>query len=85
MKGQTNCVEIGREVRQVYCMSPMLFNLYGEYLMKEALAEIRDCKIKGRIINKVRFADGSTIIAKTPGELQNIVQRLVDTGRMTWK
>ena len=38
-------------------MSPILFNLYGEYLMKEALAEIGDFKIRGRIINKVRFAD----------------------------
>ena len=36
-------------------MSPILFNLYGDYLMKETLAEVGDFKIGGRIINKVRF------------------------------
>ena len=35
----------------------MLFNLYGEYLMKEALTEVGDSKIGRRIINKVRFAE----------------------------
>jgi len=45
-------------------MSPILFNLYGECLMKEALAAVGDFKIEGRIINKVRFADDTVIIAK---------------------
>ena len=46
-------------------MSPILLSLYGEYLMKEALAEVGDFKIRGRTINKVRFADDTAIIAKT--------------------
>ena len=46
-------------------LSPILFNLYGEYLMKEALAEVGDFKIGARIINTVRFADDTAIIAKT--------------------
>jgi Reverse transcriptase (RNA-dependent DNA polymerase). len=62
-------------------MPPTLFNQYGEYLMKEALAEVGDFKIGGRIINKVRFADDTATIAKTQEELQNMVNRLVDTGR----
>ena len=37
-------------------------NLYGEYLMKEALAEVGDIKIRGRVINKDRFADDTAII-----------------------
>ena len=45
-------------------MSPLLFNLYGEYLMKEALTEVRDFKIGGRIINKERFVDDTAIRAK---------------------
>ena len=49
--------------------------------MKEALAEIGDFKIGERIINKVRLADDSAIIAKTQEELQDTVNRLVDTGR----
>ena len=75
-----NSVEIGNEVRQGCCMSPILLNLHGEYLMKETLAYVGDFKI-GRIVNKVRFADYTAIIAKTQEELQHMVNRLVDTGR----
>ena len=78
---ETNSVKIGRELRQGCCMSPILFNLYGEYLMKEELAEVEDFKIGGRIIIKVRLADDTVIIAKTQEELQDMVNRLVDTGR----
>ena len=49
--------------------------------MKEALTEIGDFKIGGRIINKIRFADDTAIIAKTQKELQDMVNRLVDTRR----
>ena len=49
--------------------------------MKEALTEVGDFKIGGRIINKVRFADDTAITAKTQEELQDMVNRLVDTGR----
>ena len=49
--------------------------------MKEALAEVGDFKIGGKIINKVRFTDDMAIIAKTQEELQDMVNRLVDTGR----
>ena len=67
---ETDSVKIGRGIRQGYCISPTLFNLYGEYLMKEALAEFGDLKIGGRNINKVRFGDHTAIIVKTQEELQ---------------
>ena len=54
---ETESVKIGRGVRQGCSTSPISFNLYGEYLMKEALAEVGDFKIRGRIINKVRLVD----------------------------
>ena len=50
-------------------MSPILFNLYGEYLTKEILAEVGDFKVGGRLINKVRFVNNTAIIAKTQEEL----------------
>ena len=49
--------------------------------MKETLDEVGDFKIGGRIINKVKFADDTAIMAKTQEELQDMVNRLVDTGR----
>ena len=56
-QGETESVKIGRGGRQGCCKSPILFNLYGEYLMEDALADVGDLKIGGRIINKVRFSD----------------------------
>ena len=43
-------------------MSSILFKLYGEYFMKEALAKVGDFKIGVRVINKVRFAVDTGII-----------------------
>jgi hypothetical protein len=66
--------------RDVACYS--FFNLYGEYLMKEALAEVGNFKIvEGYYINKGSFA----ITAKTQEELQNMVNRLVETGSLARK
>ena len=49
--------------------------------MKEASAEVRDFSIGERIINKARFADDTAVKAKTQEELQDMKNRLVDTGR----
>ena len=49
--------------------------------MKEPLTEVADFKIGGRIINKVRFADDTANTAKPQEELQDMVNRLVDTGK----
>jgi hypothetical protein len=48
--------------------------------MKEALAKVGVFRIGRRIINKARFADNTATIAKTQEELQDMVNRLVDTG-----
>ena len=58
-------------------MSLILFNLHGEYLIKEVVY----FKIGGGIVNKVRFSDDTAIIVKTQEELPDMVNRLVDTGR----
>ena len=62
-----------------------VFNLYGEYLMKEALTEVGDFSFRGRII-KVRFAEDIAIIAKSHEVLQDMVKRWLTLVRsMVWK
>jgi hypothetical protein len=57
-------VKIGRGVRQGCCFSPILFNLYSEYLTKEALEGLGDFKIGGQIIHTVKYADDLVLLAK---------------------
>ena len=62
--GTTDWVQIGKGVHQGCILSPFLFNLYAEYIMKnvgleEAQAAI---KIAGRNINNLRYADDTTLM-----------------------
>jgi Reverse transcriptase (RNA-dependent DNA polymerase). len=72
-QGETNSVKIGRGVRQGCCMSPLLFNLYGEYLMKETSSEVGCLKIGESNNNKVRITDDAATITKSQEELQDMV------------
>jgi hypothetical protein len=52
-------VNIGREVRQGYCLSPIFFNLYSEYLTKKALEGFGD-----HVIGTVKYADDLVLLAR---------------------
>jgi len=59
-------------------LSPCLFNLYAEYIMRnagleEAQAEI---KIAGRNINHLRYADGTTLMAESEEELKSLLMKV---------
>ena len=58
--------QIGKRVCQGCILSPCLFNLYAEYIMRNAgLDEAQDgIKIAGRNINNLRYADDTTLVAK---------------------
>ena len=65
--GTTDWFQIGKGVRQGCILSPCLFNLYEEYIMRntglvEAQAGI---KIAGRNINNFRYADYTTLMAES--------------------
>ena len=65
-QGTTNWFQIGKGVRQGCILSPCLFNLYAEYIMRNAgLDEAQaGIKIAGRNINNLRYADDTTFMAK---------------------
>ena len=67
--GTTDWFKIGKEVCQGCIFSPCLFNLYAEYIMRNAgLDEAQvGIKISGRNINNLRYADDSTLMAESEG------------------
>ena len=66
----TDWFQIGKEVRQGCILSPCLFNLYAEYIMRNAGLEEAQAgiKIAGRHINNLRYADGTTLMAEMEEE-----------------
>ena len=68
--GTTNWFQIGKRVRQSCILSPSLFNLHAEYVMRNAgLDEAQaGIKIAGRNINNLRYADDTTLMAESEEE-----------------
>ena len=66
-RGITDWFQMGKGVHRVYILSPFLFNLYAEYIMRNAGLEETQAgiKIAGRNINNLRYADDSTIMAES--------------------
>jgi hypothetical protein len=72
--------EIGRGVRQGCCMSPLLFNIYAEAMMMEAMEGVEEgIKIGGKLLKDVRFADDQGMIAGSEFGLQKIMDGLYTT------
>ena len=77
-RGETRSVQIGRGVRQGCCLSPILFNLYSEFLTKEALDGLGDLKIGGRIIQTMKYADDLVLMTKEETVLQGMIDKLIE-------
>ena len=78
MHGTTDWFQIGKEVCQGCILSPYLFNLYAEYItrnagLNEAQAEI---KIAGRNISNFRYADDTTPMAENEEELKSLLMKV---------
>ena len=70
--GTTDWFQIGKEVHQGCRLSPCLFNLYAEHIMRNAgLDEAQaGLKIPGRNINNLRYADDTVLMAESEEELR---------------
>ena len=71
-------LKIGKGVHQGYILSPCLFNLYAEYIMRDAGLEEAQVgiKIAGRNINKLRYADDTTLMAESEEELKSLLKKV---------
>ena len=76
--GTTDWFQIGKGVRQGCIFSTCLFNLYAEYIMKNAMLDEAQARIKiaGRNINNLRYADDTTLMAESEEELKSLLMKV---------
>ena len=76
--GITDWFQVGKGVRQGCILSPCLFNLYAEYIMRNAGLEDAQAgiKIAGRNIHNLRYADDTTLMAENEGELKSLLMKV---------
>ena len=76
--GTTDWFQIGKGVCQGCLLSPCLFNLYAEYIMKNAGLEEAQARIKiaGRNINNLRYADNTSLMADSEEELKSLLMKV---------
>jgi hypothetical protein len=73
----SNNFRIRRGVRQGCILSPILFNLYAEEIMSEALEDTEEgININGKVINNLRYADDTVLIAGSIEDLQKILNKV---------
>jgi exonuclease III len=68
--------ELGRGVRQGCCLSPILFNIYLEEMIREIEMKMKGVKIGGRTVSCVRFADDMAVLAEDQEDLEISIKRL---------
>ena len=74
----TDWFQIGKGVHQGCILSPCLFNLYAEYITRNAQLEEAQAgvKIAGRNINNLRYADDTTLMAESEEELNSLLMKV---------
>ncbi len=81
--GNTEWFKIGKGVRQGCILSPLLFNLYAETIMRKLDLDesIIWVKIGGRNINNLRYADDTTLLAESVQDLEDLILRVKEEKR----
>ena len=77
-RGTTDWFQIGKGVHQGCILSPCLFNLYAEYIMKTAGLDKAQAgiKIARRNINNFRYADDTTLMAESEEKLKSLLMKM---------
>ena len=76
--GTTDWFQIGKGIRQGCILSPCLFNLYADYIIRNAGLEEAQAgiKIARRNINNLRYADDTTLMAEIEEELKSLLMKV---------
>ena len=76
--GTTDWFQIGKGVHQGCILSPCLFNLYAEYILRNTGPEEAQAGIKtaGRNTSNLRYADDTTVMAKSEEELKSLLMKV---------
>ena len=76
--GTTDWFQTGKAVCQGYILSPCLFNLHAEYIMRNAGLEETQAgiKIARRNINNLRYADDTTLMAESAEKLKSLLMKV---------
>ena len=83
--GTTDCFQFGKGVHQGCILSPCLFNLYAEYIMRNTGLEEAQARIKiaRRNINNLRYEDDTTLMAESEKELKSLMMKVREEKGMT--
>ena len=76
--GTTDCFQIGKGVHQGCILPPCSFNLYAEYIMRNARLDEAQAgiKIAGKNINNLRYVDDTTLIVENEKELKSLLMKV---------
>jgi hypothetical protein len=77
----TRNVKTGRRVTKGCCLSPIVFNLYSEYLNNKVAEGFVDFKIGGQVVHTVTYADDLVLLAVEETVVQGMIDRLIEIGR----
>ena len=80
--GESLPATVGRGVRQSCPLSPLLFSIYAEMMMIEAMEDIEEgVKVGGQLVKDVKFADDQGMVASSEQGLQRLMDGLTTTAK----
>ena len=84
--GTTDWLQIGKGVSQGCILSPCLFNLYAEYITRNAGLDEAQAGIKmaGRNINNLRYVDDTTLMAEIEEKLKSLLMKVKEESEKNW-